>query len=85
MMPREGRSSSLLTGIAVCLRRLALGNEAAWTPFLSEPVARLVFRSLPIAMGLGAWFTSQSFTESFSGGRRFSGGCRSHAAAARQR
>jgi hypothetical protein len=50
----------LLAGIAVCVRRLALGNEAAWTPVLSESVARVVFRFLTIAMGLGAWFVSQS-------------------------
>ena len=51
---------ALLAGIAVCVRRLALGNETAWIPFLSEPVARFVFRFLTIAMGLGAWFVSQS-------------------------
>ena len=51
---------ALLAGIAVCVRRLALGNEAEWIPFLSESAARFVFRFLTIAMGLGAWFASQS-------------------------
>lgn len=51
---------ALLAGIVICLRRLALGNETAWTPFLSESAARFVFRSLTIAMGLAVWFLSQS-------------------------
>src|SRR5687768_12006518 len=51
---------ALLAGVFVCVRWLALGNEAAWTPWLSEPVARVLLRSLTIAMGLGAWFVSQS-------------------------
>lgn len=51
---------ALLAGIAVCVRRLALGHETAWTPFLPEAAARFVFRFLTIAMGLGAWFVSQS-------------------------
>jgi len=51
---------ALLAGIAVCVRRLALGNEAAWTPFLAESAARFVFRFLTISMGLAAWFVSQS-------------------------
>ena len=50
----------LLAGIAMCVRTLAVGHETAWLPFVSEAAARLVFRSLTIAMGLGAWFVSQS-------------------------
>jgi len=51
---------ALLAGIAVCVRTLALGRETAWMPVASESAARLVFRSLTIVMGLGAWFVSQS-------------------------
>jgi hypothetical protein len=51
---------ALLAGIAVCVRTLALGREATWMPWPSDSAARLVFRSLTIAMGLGAWFVSQS-------------------------
>jgi PAP2 superfamily C-terminal len=51
---------ALLAGIAVCVRTLALGREAVWMPALSQAAARLVFRSLTIAMGLVAWFVSQS-------------------------
>jgi hypothetical protein len=31
-----------------------------WMPLLSASAARLVFRSLTIALGLAAWFVSQS-------------------------
>ena len=51
---------ALLGGIAVCLRQLALGSETVWTPLLPESAARFVFRTLTIAMGLAAWFVSQS-------------------------
>lgn len=51
---------ALLAGIVVSVRRLALASETAWAPFLSESAARFVFRFLTIAMGLGAWFVSQS-------------------------
>jgi len=51
---------ALLAGIVVCVRTLALGRETVWMPLLSESGARLVFRSLTIVMGLGAWFVSQS-------------------------
>ena len=50
----------LLAGIALCVRTLAVGHEKTWLPFVSESAARLVFRCLTIAMGLGAWFVSQS-------------------------
>ena len=50
----------LLAGIAICVRTLALGHETTWLPFVSASAARLVFRSLTIAMGLGVWFVSQS-------------------------
>lgn len=52
--------AGLLLGIAICVRRLASGDEAAWTPWLSDASARLLLRVLTIAMGLGAWFVSQS-------------------------
>ena len=51
---------ALLAGIAVCVRMLALGRETVWMPLLSGSAARLVFRSLTIALGLAAWFVSQS-------------------------
>ena len=51
---------ALLAGIAVCVRIQAFGGETAWMPFLSPSAARFVFRLLTIAMGLAAWFTSQS-------------------------
>jgi hypothetical protein len=51
---------ALLAGIALCVRQLAIGKEAVWLPFLSESAARFAFRSLTIALGLGAWFVSQS-------------------------
>ena len=51
---------SLLAGIAMCVRTLAVGRETTWLPFVSESAATLVFRCLTIAMGLGAWFVSQS-------------------------
>ena len=51
---------ALLAGIAASVRALALGSETVWMPLLSESAARLVFRFLTIAMGLGAWFVSQS-------------------------
>ena len=60
----------LLAGIAVCVRTLAVGHETAWLPFVSASAARLVFRCLTIAMGLGAWFVSQSLI----GARGFPGG-----------
>jgi hypothetical protein len=44
----------------MCVRTLALGHETTWLPFVSGSAARLVFRSLTIAMGLGTWFVSQS-------------------------
>jgi hypothetical protein len=50
----------LLAGIGLSVRRLALGNEDAWAPGLSPAAARFAFRSLTIALGLGAWFLSQS-------------------------
>lgn len=52
--------TGLLTGIAVCVRPLAQGNETTWLPFVSESVARFVLRLMTIAMGIGAWFVSQS-------------------------
>jgi hypothetical protein len=51
---------ALLAGIVACVRQLALGHETAWLPFLSEPAARLLLRSLTIGMGLAGWFLSQS-------------------------
>ncbi len=50
----------LLAGIALSVRRLALGHEEVCAPGLSPPAARVAFRSLTIALGLGAWFVSQS-------------------------
>jgi hypothetical protein len=50
----------LLAGIAVCVRTLAVGHETTWLPIVSASTARLVFRCLTIAMGLAAWFVSQS-------------------------
>jgi hypothetical protein len=50
----------LLAGIVLSVRLLAAGTESAWLPFLSEPAARLLLRSLTIAMGLSGWFLSQS-------------------------
>jgi membrane-associated phospholipid phosphatase len=50
----------LLAGIVASLRILASGQEAAWASMLSPPAARTMFRVLAIALGLGAWFTSQS-------------------------
>jgi len=50
----------LLAGIAMCVRVLAVGHETTWLPFVSESAATLVFRCLTIAMGLAAWFVSQS-------------------------
>jgi hypothetical protein len=47
---------ALLAGIAACVRTLALGRETVWMPVLSESAARLVFRSLTIALGMAAWF-----------------------------
>ena len=51
----------LLAAIVACLRILSQGQEAAWAFGLSAPAARTTFRVLVIALGLGAWFTSQSF------------------------
>jgi len=51
---------ALLAGMVICVRQLALGNETAWTPFLSASGARFVFRALTIVMGLTAWFVSQA-------------------------
>jgi hypothetical protein len=39
---------------------LATGRQADWAPGLSGSASRLLFRSLTIAFGLGAWFLSQS-------------------------
>jgi hypothetical protein len=62
--PKVGLLVALLAGVAVCLRRLSLGNEAAWAPFLSDSSARLLVRFLMISMGVGAWFVSQSLISS---------------------
>jgi hypothetical protein len=51
---------ALLGAIGLSVRQLALGQEAQWAPMLSKPAATLLFRFLAIAMGLGAWFISQS-------------------------
>ena len=50
----------LLAGIGLCVWTLAGGRDAAWLPFLTPRSARIVFRTLTIAVGLGAWFVSQS-------------------------
>lgn len=50
----------LVAGVVGCVRTLARGTEAAWIPFVSEATARFVFRLLMIALGLAAWFVSQS-------------------------
>ena len=50
----------LLTGIGACVRQLALGHATDWAPLLSPSVAVFAFRVLTIAMGLAAWFVSQS-------------------------
>jgi PAP2 superfamily protein len=51
---------ALLTGVVMSLWTQARGSGTAWIPFVSESAARLVFRVLTIAMGLAAWFVSQS-------------------------
>ena len=51
---------ALLAAIALTVRELALGREAAWLPGMSPSTARLIFRVLTIAMGLSGWFVSQS-------------------------
>jgi len=51
---------ALLTGVGVCIWTLALGYETAWIPSVSQPAARFALRFLTIAMGLAAWFISQS-------------------------
>lgn len=61
----NGRAKSvlllaLLAAIVVSVWPLATGREADWAPALSAASARLLFRSLTIAFGLGAWFLSQS-------------------------
>lgn len=50
----------LLAGIVLSVRILALGQAGAWASMLSASAATTMFRVLTIAMGLGAWFTSQS-------------------------
>jgi membrane-associated phospholipid phosphatase len=50
----------LLAGIGFCLRRLGQGHETAWLPMLSAAAARFAVRFAMIAMGLAAWFVSQS-------------------------
>ena len=50
----------LIAGIVASIRILALGPPAAWVPMLSADGARTLFRVVTIALGLGAWFTSQS-------------------------
>jgi hypothetical protein len=50
----------LLAGIVLCLRIQAAGQEAEWAPFLSAGGARLLLRSITIALGLAGWFLSQS-------------------------
>jgi len=51
---------ALLAGIGLSVRALALGSASAWAPFLSPSAARVAMRSLTIALGLAAWFVSQS-------------------------
>jgi hypothetical protein len=51
---------ALLAGVVISLRTLALGTESAWMPLLSRSAARFLFRFLTLAMGLSAWFLSQS-------------------------
>jgi hypothetical protein len=51
---------ALLAGMAVSLWTQSRGSVAALVPFVSESAARLMFRVLTIAMGLAAWFVSQS-------------------------
>jgi hypothetical protein len=50
----------LLAAVVGCLRILSLGQETQWAMGLEAGSARTVFRVLVIAMGLAAWFTSQS-------------------------
>ncbi|HKW00265.1 MAG TPA: phosphatase PAP2-related protein [Vicinamibacterales bacterium] len=61
----NGRAKSalllaLLAGIVASVWPLATGHATEWAPGLSASLARLLFRSLTIAFGLGAWFLSQS-------------------------
>ena len=58
----------LLVGITLCVRTLAQGHQTVWLPVLSNSAAGLVFRILTIAMGLTAWFVSQSLIGSRVGG-----------------
>jgi hypothetical protein len=51
---------ALLVGIAASVWTGGRGSEMAWLPLVSASTARLVFRVLTIAMGLAAWFVSQS-------------------------
>ena len=46
------------------MRKLSLGNEATWIPFLSESAERLLVRLAMISMGVGGWFVSQSLISS---------------------
>ena len=50
----------LIAAIVACVHILALGQEAAWASTLPAAAAKTTFRVLTIALGLGAWFTSQS-------------------------
>ena len=61
---------ALLAGIAVCVRMLALGRETVWMPLLSGSAARLVFRSLTIALGLAPSARAESAMPCTSGRRR---------------
>jgi hypothetical protein len=51
---------ALIAAIVACVRILAQGQETAWATMLPAGAARTSFRVLTIALGLGAWFTSQS-------------------------
>jgi len=51
---------ALLAGVFLSVRWLAVGNVAAWVPWLPEPAARVGLRVLTITLGLAAWFVSQS-------------------------
>jgi hypothetical protein len=61
----NGRAKSLLllallVAVVASVWPLATGREADWAPGLAGSSARLLFRSLTITFGLGAWFLSQS-------------------------
>ena len=55
---------ALLAGIGLGVRRLSLGHESAGVPFISDGGARIFLRAAVIALGIGAWFTSQSLVSS---------------------